>query len=313
MRILVTGGSGFIGSHLTRALLALDPKPSITILDRAEPEKRISGVSYVIADVNECESLPSLVESSDAIFHFAALVSVAKSQAVPEESHRDTVLTTSRILSILHSLKASGKKIPKLIYSSTAAIYGDSVKSPSDFALETYEPKSFLSHYAHHKFEAEELLRSAHAQFALSVCIFRFFNVYGPGQDPKSPYSGVVSIYMDRAKNGKTLTIFGDGKQSRDFIHISDICLALVSTLKNDSLEAWNGIPINLGVGKSITISELAEMISIFPKNKIQIEYQAARTGDVKYSCADISRAKTLLKFQPSVPISIGLKSLYNS
>ncbi|MCM0604766.1 MAG: NAD-dependent epimerase/dehydratase family protein [Xanthomonadaceae bacterium] len=311
MHVLVTGGSGFIGSHLISRLKKQNPETRISVVDRNEPESRIAGVDYDISDVLESSKLNEWIKTADFVYHLAALVSVAKSQESPLESHKDTVETTKHILDLLTELKSKTKKAPSLIYSSTAAIYGDSVKTESDYSLESFQPHDFLSNYAKHKFEAEELLRAVHKFHALNCCVFRFFNVYGPGQDPKSPYSGVVSIYIDRLKNNLPLSINGDGKQTRDFIYVDDIISGLMRIIEVErTSSAWNGMPINLGSGSSINILFLTKTLIDLTSSKVSPHFAPARDGDVRHSRAETKRARELLSFRSTIDLKTGLRLL---
>jgi UDP-glucose 4-epimerase len=212
-------------------------------------------------------------------------------------------------LDALRKETSKGRKTPPaIVYSSTAALYGD--LGNDGRALEESEiAEEFSSFYAAQKHASEKAIQLYANFHGIPATIFRFFNVFGPGQDPKSPYSGVISVLMELAREGKPLPLNGGGSQTRDFISVHDIVLACAAVLEVPTAQ-WTSKPMNLGSGASITIRQLAEMISRIHGGKPKLVDAPPREGDVLHSRADITRAREILGFTPAHSLQQGLQEI---
>lgn len=306
LRILVTGGSGFIGTHLCRYLT--QQGHYVQVIDLKKPSSIVPNVAYFQGDVRIRDNILPLIENADVVFHLAATVSVPMCQLDPVESYSNNFSATVFILSLIKETMDKQNRTIRMGFASTAAIYGR--KGDDGKALtENDAAQEFLSYYAAQKSASEQALYLyTHAE-KVPTLAFRFFNVYGPGQDPDSPYSGVISVFTVLAKAGKTLPLNAGGSQTRDFISVYDLVVGITSSL-NLPKSAWNGDAINLGTGKATSIRELAEIICNIAKSSSQISHAPARTGDVMHSKADISRAQKILNFDPKFDLTDSLKRL---
>jgi UDP-glucose 4-epimerase len=293
---LVTGGSGFIGTHLCRKLVELGH--AVRVLDLREPKTSVAGVEYVQGDVRDQALVGRLIEGASAVFHLAAIVSVPLCQKDPLDSYSNNFAGT---LSVLEAIRLQalnqGSEPIGMVFASTAALYG-SQGDDGRAVKESDSAQLFSSFYAAQKYASEQAMDQYLKAFGVPSVPFRFFNVYGPGQDPTSPYSGVITIFAKFAKEGKPLPLNGGGTQTRDFIAVYDIVAGLVSALQLPKAE-WNAQAINLGTGKSLTIRNLAEIIRDSSGRGSELIDAPVREGDVLHSLADISRARQILGFAP--------------
>lgn len=288
---VVTGGAGFIGSHLVDALLAKGY--TVSIIDSLIAGKRElvpAGVELHETDIRDADALPSLLEGADIVFHLAALPRVQYSIEHPVETHGVNVTGTVNILS------AVGSKA-RVVLASSAAVYG-SREAP--FLSEDL-PAAPVSPYGLHKYISERYLTLANTLYDLQTVSLRFFNVYGPRIDPNGPYALVIGRFLKLCKEGKPLTIVGDGKQRRDYIHIRDVVSALIKA--GESSKVGGGEIINIGTGLGTSVNELAD---IFGGER---EYIAPRV-EPRASCADTARAKALLGFDALVLLEDGIAEL---
>jgi UDP-glucose 4-epimerase len=294
MKILVTGGAGFIGSHIVSALAR---RAEIVVLDNfksGNPE-RLKHVNcrIVEGDVRDQTFVQKISEGCPWIIQLAALVKVAESMQYPMECFQINTLGTLQILEA-----ARHHRIPKVIVASSAAIYGDSPVSPK---TETQTPQP-RSPYAISKLDGEYLCDLFRETFGVATAALRFFNVYGSGQDPNSDYAAVIPQFIQRALNHQNLVIYGEGSQTRDFIHVSDVARAI--ELVGDS--ATTGV-FNLGYGQAVSIRQLAEKIIAFSGSNSTISYEPERSGDVKHSLANIAKIQAI-GFQPHISLDEGLR-----
>lgn len=285
MNILVTGGAGFIGSHLTDALL--DEGHHVTILDNLITGKRDNlpeyhqNMTFIEGDIGDATLVSKIMQNMDMVFHLAACVSVQKSVEEPEYSKSVNI---DGFFTILEAAKAVN--IKKFIFASSAAVYGN----PHSFPIKETDNIAPTSPYGLEKRVGEQYLQLYTDMYELDFIAARFFNVYGARQDPQSPYTGVMSIFEDRASRGEDLYIYGDGTQTRDFIHVSKV----VNTLTKLAFSKACGI-FNVGTGVEMTLTALAETISKkhnLPLHKIH--YIEARAGDIKRSVANISKLNNI-------------------
>ncbi|MDV3104366.1 SDR family oxidoreductase [Thermococcus waiotapuensis] len=291
--IVVTGGAGFIGSHLAEELARDNEVIVIDNLYTGKEENVPPGAKLVKADVRDYQSIAELISNADYVFHEAAQVSVV-------ESVRDPVFTEEvNVIGTLNILRALLEGHGKLIFASSAAVYGDNPNLP---LKETERPRP-LSPYGVTKATAEEYLRVFHELYGLPVVALRYFNVFGPRQG-SNQYAGVISIFINRALKNEPLVIFGNGKQTRDFIYVKDVVKA--NLLVAESREANGGV-FNVATGKETSILELAMKVIEITGSKASIIFDKPRPGDIRYSLADIGEIRKL-GFEPEWSLEEGLK-----
>lgn len=288
---VVTGGAGFIGSHLVDALV--EKGYTVSVVDTLVAGKRENvpaGVTLHLVDVRDAEALKTLLKDADIVFHLAALPRVEYSIQNPVETHGVNVTGTVNVL-------ASVGKSTRVVLASSAAVYGnlDVPKLSENLLVAPVSP------YGLHKYISEHYLTLAHTLYGTETVSLRFFNVYGPRLDPEGPYALVVGRFLKFRKEGKQLAIFGNGEQTRDFIHTRDIVSALV--LAGESPAVGKGEVINIGTGRGTSVNELANAFG-GPR-----EYLPPRV-EPKTSCADITRAKELLDWEPRVSLEDGVAKL---
>lgn len=309
-RILVTGGSGFIGTHLCRELVK---RARVTVIDLREPEQAVPGVEYRVGadrgDVRSAAVLDSAIRGVDAVFHLAAMVSVPLCQERPVESFETNLMGTVKVLeAIRRESDRRGKKLP-LVFAGSSVVYGNSGRL-DEGVRETAPLGEPLSVYGAQKLGSEHAIRLFQQAYGIPSTVFRFFNVYGAGQDPKSPYSGVISIFAERILSGDPLRLNGGGKQTRDFVSVQDLVRALAMAITLPP-EKCDGIPINLGRGDSVSVEELAQLMMEVAGQHVSLEPAPARAGDVLHSQADISRAKAVLGWKPEIDLRTGIRDLF--
>ncbi len=298
---LVTGGAGFIGSHLAAALAASGAHVRvIDDLSTGYPENlaEIGGdVDFVQASVADESALKRALEGVELVFHEAAIPSVPRSVEDPRQTHIASVDSTFSLL-----LASREKKVRRIIYAASSSAYGDQPTLPK---VEDMLPDP-LSPYAVAKLVGEYYCQVFTRVYGLETISLRYFNVFGPRQDPSSQYSGVISRFIAALLSNQTPVIYGDGEQSRDFTYISNVVDA---NLKAAETSKGIGSIINIANGQRITLNELLKEIKdLTGKNEMKPDYQPARAGDVLHSVADISRARELLGFEPRLGLREGLR-----
>ena len=298
-RALVTGGAGFIGSHLVDALVANGCR--VTVLDNLSTGHRrnLDGlgdrIDFVEGDIRDADLLDRVVKGCQVVFHQAAVVSVTQSVQDPAHSCEVNDLGTVRVLD---ASRRNG--VGRVVMASSSAVYGDDPRLPK---TEDMAPGP-LSPYAVQKLTGEYYASVFNGLYGLETVCLRYFNVFGPRQDPSSPYSGVISIFMTRASAGQAATIYGDGGQSRDFIYVKDVVRA---NLLAATEAAAAGRVFNVGTGAFILIRELWKLIGELSNVKIDPIFGAPRAGDIRASVSDISEMERLLGFSPQVKLRQGL------
>ncbi len=312
--VLITGGAGFIGTHLARELLTRND--SVISLDlRGVGENPVSGVRYLTGDARDPVTVADILATSrvSAVFHFAATVSVPLCQNHPVESYSNNVNATLAVLDAcrgeIERRKGASDPTPlRVAFASSAALYGNlgDHRQPLE---ENRIADRFSSFYAAQKHASEKIVELYCDFFSVPTLIFRFFNVYGQGQDPTSPYSGVITVFSRLAREGKNLPLHGGGIQTRDFIPVSELVKAAASALELAPSE-WKGTVINLGSGLRTSVRELAELIRDLSGSRSAIVDAPSRPGDVLHSLADIRRAREFLAFAPSATLAIKLAEL---
>lgn len=293
-RVLITGGAGFIGSHLVRHFVG---QAQVTVLDdlRSGHERNLEGVAcrFVRGSILDPEALREAMAGADEAYHLAAMVSVPESVAKPAECAE---LNTEGTRRVLDAALAAGAR--KVVLASSAAIYGDDPTVPKLESM-TPEPKS---PYAETKLAGERLLEEYRRKHGLGTTSLRFFNVFGPRQDPRSAYAAAVPIFIAKALRDEPIGIHGDGGQTRDFVHVTDIVGALAFAGGSAEMSGT----YNVGYGRSQSILSLAQEILRLTGSRSRIEHLPPRAGDVRHSLASAERLLGA-GWKPRSSVSAGL------
>lgn len=298
--ILITGGAGFIGSHLACRFAELGH--SIRVFDnfstgrRENLAKTTGRIEVVEGDLRHTEECDRACHDIDVVFHIAALPSVPVSVDRPEETHDVNVNGTFNLL-----MAARKNKCSRVIYAGSSSCYGDTEVSPKHEGLKPGP----LSPYAVQKLTGEYYMRVFYECWGLETLTTRYFNVFGPRQNPKSQYAAVIPAFITAMLEDRQPTIYGDGTQTRDFTYIENIVHAYMLALDVPKLE---GQVINVACGNQISLLDMIERINAALGKDIRPQFAPPRAGDVKHSCADISAARELLKFDPIVSFEDGLR-----
>lgn len=304
MRALVTGGAGFIGSHIVDRLIS--DGHEVVVLDDFSTGHRSNlteheALTIVEGDISNADTVNQCMQGIDWVFHKAAVASVPKTVNDPVGSSLVNYHGT------LHLLEAARKNnVKRFVFASSAALYGDEPTLPK---VESMCPVT-LSPYAVDKLASENACGMYTKLYGLETVCLRYFNVYGPKQDPSSPYSGVISIFTDKLKNNETPSIFGDGEQTRDFVFVKDVVEANMKAVTTDDCE---GQYYNIATGHKITLNELLKILSDIYSIEFNVNYGEVRQGDIKESYAVIDKAISKLEWKPTVELEKGLKLLCES
>lgn len=302
-KFLITGGCGFIGSHLADALISNGDE--VVILDDLSTGKASNApklAELIVGDVADKDSMAKASTGVDGCFHLAAVVSVQKSLQDWLGSHK---VNAGGSINVFECAKVSKPVIP-VVYASSAAIYGNNPNIP----LKESSDKKPLSAYGADKLSSELHGRVASEVFSVPNIGLRFFNVYGARQDPNSPYSGVISIFVDRISKGKGITIFGDGGQVRDFVFVSDVVSALLSSMKMLKSGAISCDVFNVCRQETVSINDLCQMIARILDKPLNVQMQPARDGDIRLSSGDQSRLVSILGVSPQFSLEEGLRKM---
>ena len=303
MKVLVTGGAGFIGSHLVDRLV--NEGYEVRVLDDLSTGKlgNIDGhlkagrVEFVKGDIRDVSLVRKSLDGVDVVVHFAALTSVPFSVANPDLTFDVNLLGT---LNLLRACVQAG--VGRFVFVSSCAVCGDPESLPVNEEARTAP----ISPYAESKLLGERYCLGFQERWLLGSVVLRFFNVYGPRQG-MNDYSGVITRFIDRCGQRLPLTIYGDGSQTRDFVNVKDVVEAVLASMKSSCAE---GEVFNIGSGKATSISELAKTVLELVGVDLKIRYEKSRAGDIKDSYADISKAKTLLGYEPKISLKAGLQAL---
>lgn len=302
-KAVVTGGAGFIGSHLVEALVQRGFQT--VVVDNLSsgswtkiPYSARDKIRCVESDCLDAEVLDEACRGADCIFHLAAVSSVEASLRDPLASIRSGEMA---LLGVLESARRCG--VANVVYASSAAVYGNPVKLP----LAEDHPLQPLSFYGVSKLSGEQYLRTFAELTRSRATALRFFNVYGPRQDPANPYSGVISKFIAAAEAGQSLTIFGNGGQTRDFIYVSDVVAALLAAgeRRGGRFEVFN-----VASGEPVSVTALAKLVGEARGTTIAPVHAPAREGEIRNSVGDTSRTRSVLGLEAKVPLADGLKRM---
>ncbi|MBL0870649.1 MAG: NAD-dependent epimerase/dehydratase family protein [Phycisphaerales bacterium] len=297
-RALVTGGAGFIGSHIAQGLL--DHGCSVRVLDDLSGGLRSNvpaGVEFIQASIMDRSALNAAAQGCHYVFHQAAMVSVPESVQEPLRCSDVNVLGTQYVLEA-----ARAAKVQRVMFAASAAAYGNTPTLPCS---ELHVPDSY-SPYAMSKVAGELLLQTYARCYAMSTVSLRYFNVYGPRQNPNSPYAAVISKFKQLVGEGKNPIIFGDGQQTRDFVFVGDVVRA--NLLAATSPRALSGEVINIGTGTRITLLQVLQHIARVMGRNVSPEHREVRAGDIRDSVADIAKARAVLAYEPTVEFAQGIE-----
>jgi len=300
--VLVTGGAGFIGSNLVEALLRKGH--NVRVLDNFSTGKRENlsfdknypNLEVIDGDIRDLSICQKVIKEVEFVFHQAALPSVQRSVEDPLETNS---VNAEGTLNLLIASRDHG--IKKFIYASSSSIYGDTPTLPKRESM----PPNPLSPYALQKYIGEQYCRLFYQLFGLETISLRYFNIFGPKQDPESIYSAVIPRFINAMIEGRPPIIYGDGEQSRDFTYIDNVVQANLLAMEKDHL---SGEIINVGCGEMISLNQLLEILYNIFGFKISPIHQEPRKGDIRESLADISECRRLLNYEPIVKIEDGLK-----
>jgi UDP-glucose 4-epimerase len=297
-KVVVTGGAGFIGSHVVEYWLGTGAEVHVIDNLRSGKQENLDLFPDIIhhsGSITDRELVYDVLDGAGYVHHLAALISVPESMEKPREC---IDINVNGLLNILHAADKHGVK--KVVHSSSAAVYGDNPASPKKTQMRP-EPKS---PYGITKLDGEYYLSMFNEQYGLGTASLRYFNVFGPRQDPESQYAAAIPIFVNKALKGEELVVFGDGEQTRDFVYVKDVVHANVLAATN---EYANGV-YNVACGHAISIRELAELIVDTTGSKSAIRYAEPRPGDIKHSLADISETDRKLQYKPQFNLIEGLR-----
>ncbi len=298
MTVLVTGGAGFIGSHLVERLLRIGQ--DVRVLDNFSTGHRANlagfDVEIVEGDIQSYERVHNAVRGCDVVLHQAALPSVPRSIADPLTSHATNATGTLNVL-----LAARDENVRRLVFASSSSVYGAVEGLPKHEAMATMP----ISPYGSAKLAAESYCRSFHEVYGLETVALRYFNVFGPRQDPQSEYAAVIPKFIAAYAAGRAPTIYGDGEQSRDFTYVDNIVDANLRALAAPGV---SGRAFNVACGEQITLNALSDELRTQMGVEVEPLHGAARPGDILHSLADVRRARDELGYEPSIGFSEGLR-----
>ncbi len=299
MRVLVTGGAGFIGSHSVETLL--EAGAEVTVLDNFSAGKRSnlpesSKLQIIEGDIRDPGSVERAAAGASHMLHLAAQVSVRSSVEAPVQSASHNV---TGFLNVVDTARRLG--VPRVVYASSAAVYG----APRALPLDEESPCEPASPYGLEKLVNDEYASLFSRLYGLSMLGMRYFNVYGPRQDPDSPYAGVISRFASRLARDEPLSVFGDGRQTRDFVFVKDVARANLAALQS----GCSGV-LNIGTGTSVTLLELIDALARCSGRAPRISFEPPAPGDIRDSAMRPERAREALEFRAQTPLLEGLRSL---
>jgi UDP-glucose 4-epimerase len=303
--ILITGGCGFIGSHIAEALVADGTK--VRVFDNFSSGKLENlkgfgeGIEVIRGDVCDPEALRAAMKGVSRVFHEAALVSVGVSVEKPIDNDSINIRGTLNVLQA-----AREAKVKRVVFATSAAVYGNNPVLPKreDMLPEPESP------YALGKLTGEYYLKLYSSLYGVETVALRYFNVFGPRQDGKSMYSGVISRFTDDLRSGRIPTIFGDGQQTRDFVYVKDVVQANLLAMR--SAKVGHGEVFNVATGKTVSLLQLLDALKTIIGIQVTPQFKEARAGDIKHSLADISKIREALGYAPKFGLEEGLRATSN-
>jgi UDP-glucose 4-epimerase len=302
MKYLITGGAGFIGSNLTRYIL--DKGHDVVVLDNFSTGKWqnlteiLDKITLITGDVRDRETVDKAVDGVGAVFHEAAIGSVPRSVKEPGFSHSNNVNGT---VNVLEAARNAG--IKRVIFAASSSAYGDQPTSPK---VETMNPMP-ISPYAANKVACEMYMQAYHAAYGMETVCLRYFNVFGPRQDPFGAYAAVIPAFVSNILQNKKPQVFGDGEQTRDFCYIENVCNANWLAAHADAKNC-TGKAMNIACNSAVSLNQILNKLNALMKTKIVAEYLPDRVGDIKHSLADVSLAKQMIGYEPLVYFDEGLE-----
>jgi UDP-glucose 4-epimerase len=305
MHVLITGGCGFIGSHLAHALVGAGHR--VRILDNLSSGNRENApqsAELIIDDIADATATTRAMKEVDGVFHLAAIASVGQCIDTWRDSHQTNMLGTITVMEA--AAKTNASPVP-VVYASSAAVYGDSTALPLTEQSLTHP----LSFYGQDKLSAEHYAKLAGSTYGLHTVGVRFFNVYGAGQNPNSPYSGVISRFVDAARARRSATIYGDGEQTRDFIFVSDVVALLQLALRHAGSTLYT--LVNGATGHAISLLQLLSTIEKIMGVSVERNFAPARIGDIRHSLGSPDFASKILGFNASTTLEAGLRSMLSA
>jgi len=299
-RFLLTGGAGFIGSHIVKRLVG--EGAVVRVVDNlstgqvARLETLRCSIEYVEADLADNLVSDEVVKDVDYVLHQAAIPSVQRSVRDPIGTNRANVTAT---LNLLESCRKA--KVRRFVYAASSSAYGDTEVLPKSEEM----PPNPLSPYALQKLAGEHYCKLYYSLYGLETVCLRYFNVFGPGQDPHSEYSAVIPKFISKLLINELITVYGDGEQSRDFTYVENVVDANLLALQ--ATKACGKV-LNVGCGERITLNTLIQLLEEIVGVKAKVSYSASKPGDVRHSLADINLARRLLEYEPKVMVKEGLR-----
>jgi nucleoside-diphosphate-sugar epimerase len=302
MKYLVTGGAGFIGANLVKKLLKQNNY--VRVVDNFSTGKKENikefldnlNFEFIEGDISDLMTARKVVKTMDFVLHQAAIPSVPRSIKNPLASNKSNIDATLNIL-----VASRDEKVKKLVYASSSSIYGNSIELPKQES----DPINPISPYALTKFVGERYCQLFSELYSLPTICLRYFNVFGPKQDPNSEYSAVIPKFIKAVLRNEPPVIYGDGEQSRDFTFVDNVVEANILAVQSKI----SGEVINIACGEKTSLNNLLKYINQIIGKNIKPIYEKSRTGDIKHSLADISKAKNLIEYEPSVRAKEGLKN----
>jgi nucleoside-diphosphate-sugar epimerase len=296
---LVTGGAGFIGSHLTEELIRRGEQVRVAdslVTGHRTNLAHLPGVDFIEGDLADLDVARRAVKGVDYVLHQAAIPSVPRSVEDPITSNRANIDSTLNVL-----VAARDARVKRVVYAGSSSAYGNTPTMPKHEGMPTHP----LSPYALQKLVGEQYMQMFTTLYGLETVTIRYFNVFGPRQDPSSPYSGVISIFARALLENTPPTIYGDGEQTRDFTYVANV---VDGVLRAVTAPDASGHVVNVATGTSISLNRLFASMRDIVGSRLEVAYGPVRSGDVKDSLADITRARTLLGYEPLVSFEAGLK-----
>lgn len=297
MRILVTGGAGFIGSHLVETLLerghSVDVLDNLTNGNKRNLEGVMDRIQFIHGNILDDDDMRGALNGVDAVAHLAALINAEESMKKPQDYHLVNAAGTLKV--VQHSVSMNVKR---LVFTSSCAVYGEPFRVP----ITEDDPVAPISYYADSKLDAEAHCENFTKSGRMNITIFRLFNVYGPRQG-ENPYAATISKFIETVRWGNVIHLFGDGGQTRDYIFVRDVTKFIAAALEKDLVGLFN-----LGFGQPITTKQLAETISVvMGRKKLKIDYKPKKQEDVQQSAADITKLVNTFGMRPEVSLEQGL------